>query len=153
MQPPESLPVLAFRTGPWRFVVDVRPLAGLLGVVALHAAPKMPPALLGYADWRAQAVPVYALSRLLQADGASSPDAVAVPSRPRIVLVYAGPQVTGLLVDEVEQVLMLSPQACVDEGHGGAPAGAWSLGFCRLRQHLYAIFDVRALSTQLPGRA
>ena len=122
-----------------RFGLPVGNLLEILYVPRLTRVPRAPRALKGVCSIRGQVLPVLDLGLCLG-------DAPASGNPGRIVALNLEGAPVGLLVDQVERVVRLSPEA-VHPVPGTLPEGRDfpGLGVAQVDEHLIPLLDVKAL--------
>jgi len=105
--------VLIFRLSDRPCAVATERVLEIVPMASLARPPGLPALLEGFLNLRGTAVPVLRLHRLFDLPGA--PMALYTP----LLIVRDGPRPLGLLVDEVKQVIEVSPDALlpIKEGH------------------------------------
>lgn len=95
--------LIAFRVGAQEFCVDVRSVREIRGWTAATVLPHAPPYVRGVINLRGAVLPIVDLGARL-GFGAAEPTARHV-----IVVAEIGPQLVGLLVDAVSDILTVAP--------------------------------------------
>ncbi|MDQ2932303.1 MAG: chemotaxis protein CheW [Gemmatimonadota bacterium] len=91
--------LLLLRQGAEFFALELTAAVEALELPALAPLPDAPASLLGMLTDRGAAIPVFAASRILEVEGRGAGDEV-------LVIVRDGARQVGLVVDEVEDVIM-----------------------------------------------
>jgi purine-binding chemotaxis protein CheW len=127
--------LLLFRIGAESFAFDLSAAEEAVELEAVHAVPDMPDAMLGVFDLRGRLIPVYSPSALL-----CTPD---TPSAGVLLLMRTGERRVGVVVDDVEDVVVLE--------HGmvrpppSADADGLVLGVAFFGEALVTILDAHVL--------
>jgi purine-binding chemotaxis protein CheW len=127
--------LLLFRVGAESFAFDLAAAEEAVELESVHAVPDMPDAMLGVFDLRGRLIPVYSPSAML-----CTPDS---PTSGVLLLMRAGERRVGIVVDDVEDVVVLE--------HGmlrpppSADADGLVLGVAFFGDTLVTILDAHAL--------
>jgi purine-binding chemotaxis protein CheW len=127
--------LLLFRVGAESFAFDLAAAEEAVELESVHAVPDMPDAMLGVFDLRGRLIPVYSPSAML-----CTPDS---PTSGVLLLMRAGERRVGIVVDDVEDVVVLE--------HGmlrpppSADADGLVLGVAFFGDALVTILDAHAL--------
>jgi chemotaxis signal transduction protein len=141
--------LLLLRQGAEYFALVLTAAMEAMEVPALVGIPGAPALLLGMLTDRGAGIPVFAGSRILDVDSRSAGEEV-------LVIVRDGERQVGLVVDEVEDVIMadlMTMQQPMDSMRGGGVVR----GVVQSGNRLVAVLDARALvrigARALPERA
>jgi purine-binding chemotaxis protein CheW len=141
--------LLLMRQGAEYFALVLTATMEALELPTLSRIPEAPAHLLGMLTDRGTRIPVFAGSRILEVDGLGARDEV-------LVIVRDGERQVGLVIDEVEDVIMAdltTMQQPMDSMRGGGVVR----GVVRSETRLVAVLDARALvrmgARALPGVA
>jgi purine-binding chemotaxis protein CheW len=129
--------LLLVRHGAEHFALALTAAVEVLEYPVLVPLPGAPPALLGLATGRCAALPVFAASALLEVDGGDD-------GRGVLVIVRDGEQRIGVLVDEVEDVIMVNLET-MQQPMASMHGESIVRGVVRAGSLLVAIVDARAL--------
>jgi len=144
---PGAAPVtelLLLRQGAEYFAFVLTSAMEAMELPALSRIPGAPAALLGMLTDRGTGIPVFAGSRILAVEGRSTSEQV-------LVIVRDGERLVGLVVDEVEDVIMAdltTMQQPIDSMRGGGIVR----GVVQSGNRLVAVLDARAI-VRLSARA
>ena len=129
--------LLLLRQGAEFFALELTAAVEAMELPALAPLPDAPASLLGMLTDRGSAIPVFAASRILEVEGRGCGDEV-------LVIVRDGDRQVGLVVDEVEDVIMAdltTMQRPMDSMRGnGVVRGVVHSG-----NRLVAVLDARAV--------
>lgn len=104
----EDLPVLIFHLGDRRYGLELSRLVEVIPHPRCTPVPGAPPQLAGVLQVRGEIRPVWELSRLLNLPDAPAEEPFSV------LLLRKGSREVGLRVNEVREVRLLRPQACME---------------------------------------
>ncbi|HZZ30694.1 MAG TPA: chemotaxis protein CheW [Phenylobacterium sp.] len=97
--------LISFRIGAQEFCVDIMAVREIRGWTVATALPQAPPYVRGVINLRGAVLPVVDLAARLGFEGSETSD------RHVIIVAQIGPQVVGLLVDAVSDILTVTDQA------------------------------------------
>lgn len=129
--------LLLVRQGAEYFALELTAAVEALELPALARLPGAPASLLGMATIRGAAIPVFAASRVLDVDGRASGNGV-------LVVVRDGDRQIGMVVDDVEDVIMVdltTMQQPMDSMRGDGVVR----GVVRSGSRLVALLDARTI--------
>jgi len=129
--------LLLLRQGAEYFAFVLTSAMEAMELPQLTPIPQAPAMLLGMLTDRGTAIPVFAGSHMLGVHGHRAGDEV-------LVLVREGERQVGLVVDEVEDVIMADLTA-MQQPIEGMRAGGVVRGVVQSRKRLVAVLDARAL--------
>lgn len=136
--------LLLLRQGAEYFALALAAVMEAMELPALTPIPGAPASLRGMLTDRAAGIPVFAASRILEVEGRGAGEEV-------LVIVRDGERLVGLVVDEVEDVIMAdltTMQQPMDSMRGGGVVR----GVVRSANRLVAVLDARAI-VRLGARA
>ena len=129
--------LLLLRQGAEFFALELTAAVEALELPALAPLPGAPASLLGMTTIRGASIPVFAASRVLEVEGRTSGEGV-------LVVVRDGTRCIGMVVDEVEDVIMAdlkTMQQPMDSMRGDGVVR----GVVRSGRRLVALLDARAI--------
>jgi purine-binding chemotaxis protein CheW len=133
----ELTELLLMRQGTEYFALVLTAAVEAMERPALAPIPEAPASLLGMLSTNGRAIPVFAASRILEVDGRGAGDEV-------LVIVRDGERQVGLVVDEVEDVIMAdltTMQQPMDSMRGDGVVR----GVVRSGNRLVAVLDARVI--------
>ena len=129
--------LLLLRQGTEFFALELTAAVEAMELPALAPLPDAPASLLGMFSTHCGAIPVFAASRILEVEGRGAADEV-------LVIVRDGDRQVGLVVDEVEDVIMVdltTMQRPMDSMRGDGVVR----GVVHSNNRLVAVLDARAV--------
>jgi chemotaxis signal transduction protein len=129
--------LLLMRHGAEYFALALTAAMEAMELPALTPIPGAPASLLGMLTDRGAGIPVFAGSRILEVEGRGAGDEV-------LVLVRDGERQVGLVVDEVEDVIM-AELTTMQQPMGSMRIGGVVRGVVRSGSRLVAVLDARAI--------
>lgn len=141
---PTAVPVLTFRLDQQEYALPVDEVVEVAALVELTQVNGAVPELLGVANRHGAVLPVLDLRRVL-----GTPDTGLDTTTLFIVGQYED-QMLGLVVDEVQQVEFIPP----DASHKSSTSGQHIRGIISYRQRMLQIIELASLADEyLPGSA
>lgn len=141
--------LLLLRQGAEFFALELTAAVEALELPALAPLPGAPASLLGMTTIRGASIPVFAASRVLEVEGRTSGEGV-------LVVVRDGTRYIGIVVDEVEDVIMVDLTTMQQPMESMRGAGVVR-GVVRAGSRLVAVLDARMVvrvgSSAMPGGA
>jgi purine-binding chemotaxis protein CheW len=125
---------IAFRLGGEMHACDVALVEEVVTRRAVHRLPDMPPRLLGVLRLRGELVPVLDVAPMLEL--------TLEAERPAVLVVSFGDSRVGVAADAAEEVMSLSPDACLPPPHTGGERDHYVLGLARVEGRLVNLIDL-----------
>jgi purine-binding chemotaxis protein CheW len=129
--------LLLMRQGTEYFALVLTAAMEAVELPALTRIPEAPPSLLGMLTDRGAGIPVFAGSSILEVDGLAAGDEV-------LVIVCDGERLVGLVIDEVEDVIM-ADVTTMQQPMDSMRCGGIVRGVVHAGNRLVAVLDARAL--------
>jgi purine-binding chemotaxis protein CheW len=129
--------LLLLRHGGEYFALALTSAMEALELPALTRIPEAPASLLGMLTDRGAGIPVFAASRVLEVEGQSAEEGV-------LVIVRDGERQVGVVVDEVEDVIM-ADLTTMQHPIGSMRGGGVVSGVVQSENRLVAVLDARAI--------